>query len=68
MKKIVFKTMMIIGLSIISIGLSADPPDMPGEHGTNGDVPGGGAPVGSGLAILIAMGSAYGAYRMKIQE
>ena len=44
----------------ISNPVQADPPDMPGEHGTDGDVPGGGAPVGSGIVLLVAMAGAYG--------
>jgi len=45
----------------ISIPAQADPPGMPGNHGSNGDAPpGGGAPVGSGIVIMIAMASAYG--------
>ena len=67
MKKIVLKTTMILAFSFISLGLFADPPGMPGNHGGNGDVPGGGAPIGSGIALLIAMGSAYGTFRMKSQ-
>jgi hypothetical protein len=37
------------------------PPNPPGTHGTDGDkAPGGGAPIGSGIAILIGLGAAYG--------
>lgn len=60
----------IIKISIISfvfslifllpLGLSADPPDMPGSHGTDGDAPGGGAPIGSGIIMLVALSAAYG--------
>lgn len=41
--------------------VQADPPGMPGGHGETGDQapPGGGAPIASGLAILIGLGGAY---------
>jgi len=40
---------------------NGDPPPPPGEHGQNGNqIPGGGAPVGDGLLVLLAMGTAYG--------
>jgi|GEM_PF-3194008 UDP-N-acetylmuramyl pentapeptide phosphotransferase/UDP-N-acetylglucosamine-1-phosphate transferase len=61
----------IIKISIISfvfslvfllpMGVNADPPGMPGNHGSSGNqIPGGGAPLGSGVAILIGLGLAYG--------
>ncbi len=56
---------------LLPLGVNADPPGMPGGHGTNGDVPGGGAPIGGGIAMLIAMSAAYGArktYKFKGAE
>ena len=58
---------------LLPLGLSADPPGMPGSHGTNGDQapPGGGAPIGGGIAMLIAMSAAYGSkklYQLKQSE
>ncbi len=50
----------IIGLSNISIPQPPPPPD----HGDPGDVPGGTAPVGSGLVLLIGMGAAYGSRKL----
>lgn len=45
---------------LIAAPVQADPPGMPGQHGESGDQPpGGGAPIASGLAILIGMGGAY---------
>jgi len=46
---------------LIAAPVQADPPGMPGSHGASGDQapPGGGAPIASGLAILIGMGGAY---------
>lgn len=67
MKNSILKITMIAAFSLISLGLFADPPGMPGSHGATGDQapPGGGAPIGAGIGILIAMGSAYGAFKMK---
>jgi len=46
---------------ITSSAQNGDPPPPPGEHGQNGNqVPGGGAPIGDGLLVLLAMGTAYG--------
>lgn len=60
---------MIAAFSLISIGLFADPPGMPGGHGETGDqVPGGGAPIGAGIGMLMALGSAYGVFKWKTQE
>ena len=69
MRRIVYKTLMIVGLSLASTGLFADPPAMPGNHGQGGDqIPGGGAPVGTGIGLMIALGAAYGAFRWKSEN
>ena len=63
MKIKILKTCLI---SLLFAGLSfaayADsPPPPPGDPSQNGNGPvGGGAPVGSGVAILMALGAAYG--------
>jgi hypothetical protein len=45
----------------------ADPPGMPGSHGSNNDqIPGGGAPIGGGVFILSALGLAYAIGRKKV--
>jgi len=50
---------------LLPLGLSADPPGMPGNHGTNGDAPpGGGAPIGGGIIIFLAMAAAYGSKKI----
>ena len=37
------------------------PPPPPSSHGLDGNQPaGGGAPIGSGIAILLSLGAAYG--------
>ena len=44
----------------ISGPVQADPPGMPGNHGSNGDAPpGGGAPIGSGVVIMVALAGAF---------
>jgi hypothetical protein len=69
MKKLLVKSVLIVSFSLISLGLFADPPGMPGSHGSNGDQPpGGGAPIGAGIGLLVAMGSVYGAFKMKREE
>ena len=60
--KTLIKTIAIpitIILLTINVSLAQDPPPPPG-HGTSGNVSGGGAPIGSGLLVLIALGAAYG--------
>ena len=49
--------------------VQADPPEMPGGHGSNGDAPpGGGAPIGGGLGILIILGAAYGSKKVNLKK
>jgi len=70
MKILVLKITMILSLSFISLSLFADPPGMPGNHGSNGDQPpGGGAPIGGGAFILIGLSAAFGANKIyKIKQ
>lgn len=60
--------LIIAGLffTTLSLGLLAqDPPEPPGEHGSNQDLPPGGtAPVGAGTLLLIGLGAAYGGKRL----
>ena len=64
MKTLIASLVLAMAL-FISIPAQADPPGMPGSHGENGDQPpGGGAPIGSGAIILIAMASAYGSKKV----
>ena len=53
---------------LISTPAQADPPGMPDNHGTNGDVPGGGAPIGGGLGILMILGAAYGSKKIYLKN
>jgi hypothetical protein len=67
------KTFNIITVSLIlcmaifltdSLYAQTQAPPPPLTHGVGGDVPGGGAPVGEGVILLIAMGAAYGARKV----
>ncbi len=70
MKKLIirkaFPILLMLFLSA-STGLFAqDPPPPPlGGHGQSGNQspPGGGTPIGSGIAILLALGAVYGGKR-----
>jgi hypothetical protein len=58
---------LMLGIMLVApaYGQNGDPPPPPGDHGsTQNQPPGGGAPVGSGLAILLALGAAYGGKKM----
>lgn len=57
--------MIIIG-GLIYTPTFADPPGMPGNHGSNGDAPpGGGAPIDGGVFILATLAAAYGFSKKK---
>lgn len=62
-KQLTITLLITIGITILPLSSRAqngDPPPPPGEHGENGNqIPGGGAPVGDGLFILLAMGTVY---------
>lgn len=62
--KNIFKTFVISFIVVLAFlvtsPVQADPPAMPGGHGSDADAPpGGGAPIASGLAILIGLGGVY---------
>ena len=55
------KIITVVVLTFAALPLLADaPPPPPPGHGTTGNVPGGGAPIGGGLFILLGLGAAYG--------
>lgn len=63
MKKILITALFLLSLSFTTSELAAQvPPPPPGGHGEGGNQPaeGGGAPIGGGLGILLALGAAYG--------
>ena len=68
MKKI-FKILTIISLMTVTMLFApetkADAPPPPQDHGESGNQPaGGGAPIGGGLILLVAMGLGYGARKV----
>ncbi len=66
-----FKTFLfIIAFSFLSLaGISQPPPPQSGHGESNNQPPGGGAPIGSGMLILIGLGAAYGGQKLyKIKD
>jgi hypothetical protein len=60
--KIFAVSLLICVATLITTNVQADaPPPPPPDHGETGNVPGGGAPIGSGLVILLSLGAGYGA-------
>lgn len=69
MKKYIHILLTIIFLIMILLHsqslYSQSPPDPPGDHGSgNDEESGGGAPIGSGLFILLGFGAAYGGRKL----
>ncbi len=59
------RIIIIIAFLIGSLCLFAqDPPPPPGEHGSTGNQDPSGAPIDGGLGILLALGAAYGGYKL----
>ncbi len=66
-KKTIHTALLIAALSIILFNTNARGPGAPPppDHGTEGNEgQGGGAPIGSGLLILLGLGGAYGGYKV----
>lgn len=65
MKTNIAKVLISVFFFLMSLGLMAQvPPHPPSSHGNGGNAPagpGGGAPVGSGLVLLIGLSAVYGA-------
>jgi hypothetical protein len=61
MKKAIKTIILFLFITIVNPSHSqTDPPGMPGNYGGgNDEVPGGGAPIGGGILILISMSAAY---------
>lgn len=66
MKKIIIAALFFVSLSFTSSDLFAQgPPDPPGNHGeTTNQSPGGGAPIGGGIGILLTLGGVYGGRKL----
>jgi hypothetical protein len=66
---LLFAAMLLSATPLLAQG---PPPPPPSGHGATGNQPvGGNAPIGSGLAILLAMGAAYAGkkvYQVKNEE
>jgi len=63
-KVLLLNIVMVLAL-LISNPVQADPPGMPGGHGgSNDQPPGGGAPIGGGIGILLLLGAAYGSKKI----
>jgi hypothetical protein len=59
----------VLLLNVATPALANDPaPPPPPGHGEGGNVPGGGAPVGEGLIILVALGAAYSYKKWRATE
>jgi hypothetical protein len=56
--KIILTITFVVGSSVLLAQVPPPPPG--GGHGGNDNQPGGGAPIGSGIGILLALGAAYG--------
>jgi hypothetical protein len=70
--KILFLTLFTLN-SILLFSQGAPPPPPDGHGSSTNQDPGGGAPIGSGVGILLALGAAYGGkkvwdYRKKLEE
>lgn len=66
MKAILKILTLTIFLFTVSVAFGQDPPPPPpgGGSGGTGNVPGGGAPTGSGLVILAILGAGYGSKKL----
>ena len=62
MKTNMIKALILCGLFFICLAAFAQVPPPPpgGGHGATGNQEGGGAPIGSGIGILLSLGTAYG--------
>jgi len=58
--QIIQRVFLVFTFSLLTITLMADPPDPNGGNG-GGVLPGGGAPIGSGIALFVGLAAAYGA-------
>lgn len=63
MKKILLITLIILTATATNI-FAQDAPPPPPNHGETGNQPGGNAPIGGGLFILLGLGAAYGGRKL----
>ena len=50
---------LFFGWNLVAMAQGPPPPPA-GGHGQSGNQPGGGAPIGSGIALLLSLGAAWG--------
>jgi len=63
-----FSVFLLLMLLTFATPVSAQDPPPPPGHGESGNIPGGGAPIGEGLIMLVALGAAYGYKKWKTRE
>jgi len=64
MKKSILTLLVIIASAATTNLLAQAPPPPPPDHGESGNQPGGNAPIGGGLFILLGLGAAYGGKKL----
>lgn len=64
MKKISIIFTLTLALSFSINSFAQAPPPPPPDHGDTGNQNGGNAPIGSGIAILLGLGAAYGGKKL----
>ncbi len=64
MKKISIIITLAAALTLSINSFAQAPPPPPPDHGSTGNQNGGNAPIGSGLAILMGLGLAYGGKKL----
>jgi hypothetical protein len=62
--KILTVTVFLLMFNSVTNAQAPPPPEGSGGVSGNGNVPGGGAPIGSGLIILMVLGAGYGAKKV----
>lgn len=62
--KIIVVLGLFLGLSFSALAQGPPPPPADGHGVTTNEAPGGGAPVGGGLAILLGLGAAWGTRKL----
>ena len=65
MKKYITSVLITIAFSLFALnGFTQPPPPPSGDHGQSGNQPGGDAPIGSGMIILLSLGAVYGGKKL----
>jgi hypothetical protein len=63
--KVMLLVLLLCGMTTAPIfSQSSDPPPPPSQHGSTNNVPGGGAPIGSWIFLLLASGMGYGVLKV----